>query len=436
MKNKIIIFIILLFFIKGTDGFTRDLTLEKAIDMATSHSYQLKKAKAEYDASVSSVSSAKAERYPTLTLGGTISYKDKAPTLDINLGEISFSRQFGFKENYQADLRLSMLLFTGGKISNSINIAQANSDLSKAIENATIDEVVYLTRTEYLNLLLSSRLIDAAKSSSERANLIKHDVLSLYEAGSADSLDLIEAELAIVQADLLIKNSNNNKRQSELKLLILLGLDLNEDIKITDELISPSELSFHPPFIDSDKAELMAAQSLVDINKTLIKLKQSDYYPNLSLVGGYSYGKPNIDPFRDEFNDFFTIGANLSWSFNLGGKTSSEKNKAALSLKASQNNYETVNENLHKQASIIHRQLLFAYEKYTSVLKKQNLATDNYRLSKIKHGNGVLSTNRLLEIETTLSEAESELASSELQFYLIQSQLYYITGDPKLKEAI
>jgi outer membrane protein TolC len=436
MKNKIIIFIILLFFIRGTDGFTRDLTLEKAIDMATSHSYQLKKAKAEYDASVSSVSSAKAERYPTLTLGGTISYKDKAPTLDINLGEISFSRQFGFKENYQADLRLSMLLFTGGKISNSINIAQANSDLSKAIENATIDEVVYLTRTEYLNLLLSSRLIDAAKSSSERANLIKHDVLSLYEAGSADSLDLIEAELAIVQADLLIKNSNNNKRQSELKLLILLGLDLNEDIKITDELISPSELSFHPPFIDSDKAELMAAQSLVDINKTLIKLKQSDYYPNLSLVGGYSYGKPNIDPFRDEFNDFFTIGANLSWSFNLGGKTSSEKNKAALSLKASQNNYETVNENLHKQASIIHRQLLFAYEKYTSVLKKQNLATDNYRLSKIKHGNGVLSTNRLLEIETTLSEAESELASSELQFYLIQSQLYYITGDPKLKEAI
>jgi outer membrane protein TolC len=434
--KKIIVFILLLFFLRGNDGFTRDLTLEKAIDLATKHSYQLKKVKAEYDASVSSVNSAKTERYPTLSVLGMISYKDEAPTLDINLGEFSLSRQFGFKENYQADLRLSMPIFTGGKISNSINISQANSKLKKAIENASIDEIIYITRTEYLIFLLSNRQIEAAQSSYDRAVLIKDDVSSLFDAGAADSLDLIEAELAVVQADLLIKEAYNNYRQSELKLLILLGLDLNEDLSIIDKLESPESISFHPPFINSDKAELLAVQSLININQFRLKLKHSDYYPNLSVVGGYSYGKPNIDPFRDKFNDYFTVGAKLSWSFNLGGRTSSDKNKAQLLLKASEHNYELLNENLHKQASVIHSQLLFAYENYISTLQKQKLAIDNFRLSKIKHNNGVLSTNRLLDIETTLTEAESALASTEIQFYLIQSQLYYITGDSKLKDAI
>jgi len=436
MKNKIIIFILLLFFLRGSYGYTRDLTLEKAITLATEHSYQLKKVRAEYDASVSMISAAKAERYPTISLLGMINYKNEAPALDINLGDLSISRQFGFKENYQTDLRLSIPIFTGGKISNSIEMANTSSKYSRAIESATTDEIVYLTRTEYLNLFLSERQIDIAQSSYERANLIKHDVSSLYDAGAADSLDLIEAELALVQAELVVKSAINNNRQSELRLLTLLGLDLNENISITDNLSSPETMSFHPPFVNSNKAELLAAQSLIDFNQYMIKLKQSDYYPNLSVVGGYSYGKPNIDPFHDRFNDYFTVGANLSWTFNLGGKTSSVKNNAKLSLMASQHNYESINENLHKQASVIHSQLLFAYENYISSLQKQKLAADNYRLSKIKHNNGVLSTNRLLDIETALTEAESSLASSEIQFYLIQSQLYYITGDPKLKEAI
>lgn len=436
MKNKIMIFILLLFFLKTDNGFTRDLTLEKAINLATEHSYRLKKARAEYDASVSSINAAKAERFPTISLIGTISYKDEAPSLDIDLGDFSLSRQFGFKENYQTDLRLSMPIYTGGKISNSIDLANAKSVHSKALENATLDEIIYLTRTEYLNLLLSNRQIDAAQSSYERANLIKQDVSSLYEAGAADSLDLIEAEIAVIQAELFVKNAINNKSQSELRLLTLIGLDMNVKLTLIDTLKSPESMSFHPPFINSSKAELLAAQSMIDFNQYKLNLKRSDYYPNLSVVGGYSYGKPNIDPFHDKFNDYFTVGANLSWTFNLGGKTSSVKNNAKILLRASQHNYESINENLHQQASVIHSQLLFAYENYISSSQKQRLAADNYRLSKIRYKNGVLSTNRLLDIETTLTEAESSLASSEIQYYLIQSKLYYITGDLKLKEAI
>lgn len=436
MKNMIIIFIILLFFIRGTDGFTRDITLEKAIDFAVKHSYQLKKAKAEYDASVMAYNSSKSERFPTLSLTGNISYKDKAPSLNIEIGDMSLSRQFGFKENYQADIRLSMPVYTGGKVSNSIGLANANREFSKSIEEATLEEVIYLARAEYLNLLLSLKQVDAAKSSYERASIIKNDVSSLYSAGAADSLDLIEAEIAVIQAELQTKDALSQNRQAALKLLILIGFDLNETLTVADELKAPESLSFHPPFINSDKAELLTAQSLVDINRYRLNLKKSNYYPDLSIVGGYSYGKPNIDPFSDEFNDYLTIGANLSWHFNLGGKTSSEKNRAKLSLKASQNNFESVNENLHRQASVIHNQLVFAYENYITALKKHELAVENYRLSKIKHGNGVLSTNRLLEIEQVLTEAESALSSSEIRFFLTQSQLYFITGDPKLKEAI
>ena len=64
-----------------------------------------------------SLRAARATRLPTLSAEVATFYIDNVPTLDISLptGQ-TFSRPVGVHENYQMDWRLTVPLFTGGRI--------------------------------------------------------------------------------------------------------------------------------------------------------------------------------------------------------------------------------------------------------------------------------------------------------------------------------
>jgi len=102
----------------------RELSLKQALELAVQHSHRLKKAEAEREASESALGSAKAGRLPSLSVQAFAFYNNEVPSFDIDLplGQ-TISREIGSKENYQTDLRLSVPMFTGGKISGRISAA-------------------------------------------------------------------------------------------------------------------------------------------------------------------------------------------------------------------------------------------------------------------------------------------------------------------------
>jgi len=167
----------------------RELTIQRALELAVQHSHSLKKARAEWHASKSALKSARASYLPTLSVKAFTFYNDKAPSFDIELPlNYSLSREIGSKENYQVGIRLSAPLFTGGKISGNVNATMANFDLHRAYEDAKLNQLLYQTRVEYLSLFRAERQLDAARASLKRATIIKNDVYYLFSAGAADSI--------------------------------------------------------------------------------------------------------------------------------------------------------------------------------------------------------------------------------------------------------
>ncbi len=159
-------------------------------------------------------------------------------------------------------------------------------------------------------------------------------------------------------------------------------------------------------------------------------------YPTLSAFGGYSYGKPNIDQFHNDFNDYFVVGASLNWSFNIGGRTSHKVSMARFQSDAADNAYAQLHEQLDEQARVALESLRLTYQRYETALTNYRVASDNYRLAHDKYTQGVLPSNRLLEIEASLSEADATLASSQVDYYIVASQYYYVTGSEQLEKGL
>jgi outer membrane protein len=413
----------------------RDLTLGDALKLAEAHSFALKKSLAAGEAAQSAVQAARADRLPTFSASAMTSYISYIPTLNLQLpGFPPITRDIGIHDAYQTDLRLTLPLYTGGRIGNGIGLASANSDLYEALRAADRDQLDYATRLEYFTLYRSDRMLEVAGASLLRAQTINKDAQSLYAAGAADSVSLLDASLALTQATFAVRQAETVRRSSELRLITFLGIDPSDSLHIVDSLAAPNEQTWSV-VVDTAKPELKAANASVNLTKWRFDLSKSDYLPTLSAFGGYSYGRPNLDRFNNSWNGYFTVGANLSWSFNLGGRTHYNRSVAQHNIDAASYDRDLTAENLGCEARLAVEQLKLALVKYRNALEQYRISSDNYRLSSAQHRDGTLSSNRLVTIESELTGVQASLSAAVVDYYMAQSAYYYAIGSGDLRKG-
>jgi outer membrane protein TolC len=431
MKYVLVVMLLL----SGSLASARDLSLEQALDLARQHSYQLKASQSEAEAARASLKAAGAERFPTLSATAYATYLSYVPSLNIEIPPaVHLEREVGVHDNYQTDLRLTMPLFTGGKIGGGVDLAKASSEYYSALEKADSQQVDLLARVQYLSLSSADKSLDAARATLKRAEVTVNDIESMYRAGAADSVDLLEVQLARSNAAFAVKGAESNRRSAEIKLAVLLGLRVAEPITLTTSFAEP-ETEKLSTAVSPDKPQLQAAEAGIMQGRSSLKLAKSDYFPTLAAYGGYSYGKPNLDRFNNTWNHYWTVGANLSWSFNIGGKTVNRAASARHALEASLHVRDNVQEQLSREAELAVEQVKLAYERYTSAKDQYRIAGNNYRLAKQELLHGSMSTNRLLEIEAGLNAAQALLAGAGVDYQIALSQYYFAIGSNKLSEG-
>jgi outer membrane protein len=408
------------------------ISLPDAIRMAQEHSYNIKISRYDSSAAVSDLKVARTQRYPSLSLNAASYYLNELQVVSIIPGR---TLELGSHENYQADFKLTLPFYTGGKISNQINIQKENlAAKSFTLESEKL-AAAYQTRKAYLNLMLTQSLAKAAQSSLDRIDIISKDVQNLFQGGLADSVDILDAASASQKGLLNLSEKENMQKNASFVLAQQLGVPPLEILIPIESLPDPSptsnkntpgnSLSINRPELKGLDSRFRAAQNLIALNR-------AGYFPNVSGYAGYSAGKPNRDQFNKSWNDYFTVGLALNWEFNLGNKTGHIVNstrQAALSLEMSRQRLE---ENLNLQSQISDENLKQAYKYYTINKKEFELTAYKFRLAKEKQNAGELSVNRILELESELSAVEQGYQAAIINYFLAETEYLYAVGAPKI----
>ena len=426
--------IVLLLLLSAAGPSARQLTLETALQMAVEHSHTLKATRANLEAADQTVAAARAERFPTLSLDARAGYIDEIPTLELSIPNLPpITRELGSNDSYQTDLRLSVPLYTGGRLSSAIKQAESGRDYRQALDLAEQDNLVLATRMEFLQLYQANKLRDAAAASERRIRVLRDGVLARLDAGVADSVALLEVRLAATRAASRSQVAATAVRSAEIKLQSRLGDDQHLEpvvsLKDPDRLMNFSQVSDSIP-------RLRAAAAMVSQGKATLAGRRAAFFPTLGVYAGYSYGKPNTNLFANEFNDSYSFGAQLNWSFNLGGGSKAKRNSAAHALEAARRQHDQVSETIDREMMLAWEQCLLSIDRFVSSTEERNIAGDNFRLAQAKHDNGSLASNRLLEIENSLAEAEARLAAARVDFYIAQSIYFYTVGDMQLRKGL
>lgn len=428
---KILLVLIILLLLASPIAAETTLTLQEAIEFSLEHSFRIKSSHYDSAAARCNYKAAKSLRFPSLSLTGSSFYIDKVPSAEFPFGQ---ELELGSKENHQFDLRLSIPIFTGGRISNQIGIQKENWQAESFNLEAERLITAYNCRRAYLSLVLSKAVVSSAEASLDRIKIIRQNVQNLHKNGMTDSLDILETEQAYQKALQTHLEKETAGRNAAALLAQIMGLSSERPIMPPQAVPIPKEPPRRPIILldEINRAELKAFDNRIQGADYFAKLNRSEYFPVISTYIGYSAGKPNRDFLNNEWNDNIVVGLTANWEFNLGGKAihaASSATKSAFSMRMLKKELE---ESLSLRADIALENLRLSYHTFTISQKEYGIAREKYRLAEERQKAGYLNVNHLLEMEAELTSSEQMYYASITNYYISEAEYLYAIGSPRI----
>ncbi|MFN5888168.1 MAG: TolC family protein, partial [Flavobacteriales bacterium] len=212
-----------------------------------------------------------------------------------------------------------------------------------------------------------------------------------------------------------------NTRKQLLQLIgILVGFGEGKEITLVkDEAITKPMLIEYNEVVRPE-IQLLRAQKQMNIEE--YKGTKMAYYPNLSFYSALNYNYNLKGNFRTGIPSAF-LGLRLDWELFDGNE---KKNKLKMNL--------ITREKLENQERLASQQLNLVTDnaKREIAVQTANLAMNQeqlvlaerlYEVSKKQFSGGTISTNELLQAETSVQQAQSNIVSSYLQLRLAELSL-------------
>lgn len=305
---------------------------------------------------------------------------------------------------------LSLPLFSGFRVRYGIESAKylekaaqldADNDREGVLMN-TISAYANLYKAHENVLLLQQELAQSVKRDSDFANMERNGLLARN--------DMLKAQLQTSNIEYNLDDALNNEKVADINMDLLLGLP-----EQTMLLPDSNALQAPAPLDAVGTYEKEALQRRNDVNAlkyqgkasaVAVKSAQADYYPTVALTGGYIAAKiPNVLTVTNAVTYGVALQYNLSSFWKTGARVDQQRAKE-----------EEADADEALLEDQIRLQVNQAYQDYLTDLKKIDVSRraivqgeENYRITRNKYNNNLVTTTDLLEADVSLLQARINL---------------------------
>ncbi|MBK7105197.1 MAG: TolC family protein [Ignavibacteriae bacterium] len=434
MKNKIFI----IFLISSFNLFaqTDSYSLQEIIQLGIQNSKTLKISDAKLLSASAKVNEINSQRFPQLKFNASYMRLSDVPPFEISMSFLPnpIRIQDAILNSYNFKLSLQQPIFTGFKLSSLNSAANYNLEASELEYSKEINEETFkmisafwnVYKIDNANKILEENLksleshINDSRNFLENDLITKNDLLKLEVQKSTVELKKIEAENSLEIAKAVLKKT--------------IGNDLSDKIEIkTEEIIFKEiNLDFNNLLNEakSNRLEIQSLSKKLSAGKEQLTASKSGWYPSIFLISDFYYSRPNqrIFPQKDQFDDTWDVGISLSWDIWNWGYNSSQSQQAESNLIQ----LETTKAQIEDAIEI---EVYNTFLQFQSAIKKVELnkltleqTEENYRITNDKYLVQLVSSTDLIDAETSLYSAKTELLNSLIDYELAKIKLDKVVG--------
>jgi len=447
MKSKITLLALLIFAITAKSQEKQKQSYSFSLDQAISHGLQH-----NYSAinAARDIESAKQKKWETTAAGlpqiaANIDYTDnlavplsvipaqfinpKAP--DGTFAAVAFSP----KHSVNARATLNQLLFDGSYIV----ALQASKTYLKYYQNAkrkTDTDVKEMVISAYGNVLLAEESIAILEKNKTTLSKTFTDTKETYNNGLIEEENVEQLQITLSSVE---SNLNNTKRTLDIAykmLKIAVGIDINDELKLTDKLdqltVSNLDMAFsQEEFNMSNNVNYLIAENFKEQRRLEYKLQKSKALPTLSANLNFGY-----NAFDEDFNFYFenqkyynfsSFGVNLNIPIFSSFARSSRTQQAKIALTQAETQLTEAQQNLRLQYESARSEYEFSIEEFNTAKSNLNLAERIEKKQQTKFTEGLSSS-------FDFSEAQRQLYTAQQNY--LQSMVNIINKKATLQTVI
>ncbi len=386
------------------------ISLEKCLELAFQNSQQLKQAAKSVEIAQAGIQEASGGFYPTV--GYRYGYLTNIVAPSVNIPIPGFSDMINMIEGvgFSGTISITQPLYTGGKLTNSLKLAQINLNSALEEQRKTKQQLNYNVKEAYYRFWLAEKMLDVAQNASDNMERHYQKVNNLYKAGTASSFDLLQAKVRLENQKPQIIKAKNYLALSRLSLATLTGLEQNREFKVEydpSSLLLPETVKVTLQSLLEEayqkRPEIHQIQQLSEIAKTNEKLVKAGYRPTISLSCNSSWQAGNQFTLSDAQNTV-SLAANLSGLIFDGYVTKSRVAKAMENQDLAQIKENNVKDQIRLEAQQALQNLEENIETIRANQANIQLAQESIKLVQIRFSAGMATTNDISDAQTALEQ--------------------------------
>ena len=419
MNKKRIIY--LAFFVTNTWLFAQTnkqiFSLEEALTYGKEHNRNIKNTDLNILSAQKRVWQTKAVGLPQVSAG--IDYQTYLKTpFEIDNADPSNPLLFIFpKHNLTPSVTLNQLLFDGSYLV-GLQSSKVFLEISKNAKEKTLGEVEKNIISAYNNALLTKESVNIMKKNINALTKNLNETTEVYKSGLTEEENVEQLQLTLSNLKSNLKNLESLNTISKGYLKILLGVNQEEEIQLTDQLedlITKNidlNLTQETQTI-TNNIDYKIANNKVESKRLEYKLEKAQLLPKVN-----AFVSSNYLGYSDSFSRFFTreqewlfttvAGVKLSVPLfsSFGGRAKREQAKIAWDI--AKNDLITQKNTLLLDYKKAKSEYILAIDDYSNKQKNLALAEKIERKNTIKFKEGLASSFDLRQAQLQLYTSQQE----------------------------
>lgn len=426
------ILIIILIFSAITANAQHILTLDSCRTLALQNAEDIKKSANKLVESDYTLKNAKSSLLPSLDASGNLIFM--FPNIDVMGSDLVL------KGVYTAGITLTQPLYTGGKISNGIKMAQAGKEVSEIQSRQTKMEVLSNVDNAYYSCIAVGAKVKLLEAYQKQMQHLEDVIKTSIEANMSTDLDLLRINSKKSEIEYNLKKAQNGLSLCTMALANYIGADLNEEIIPADTI-----LSINPPESLSEdlslRPEIQLLEKQVEVKEREIKMQRSESLPLIALSAGYTYAgnikmegnaqgpDGNYYPYTQKFNQGMTM-VMLTAQIPLWhwGQNSRNVKKARLELEDSKLDLEKNTRLMSIEVKQAVQNISDGYSMFlTAQLGFQEAQQSLFSMTQ-KYENQYCTLTDLLDAQSLWQQSLSNLIEAQTQYKIYETEYLKVTG--------
>ncbi len=415
---------------------SRSISLDEAIQLSIKSSGQLKISSAKIDEATANYKDMWNNHLPDVKISGAY-LRLNTPNIDLKTGsggstdttKKSSGSSLKVDQAAYGIANVSLPLFSGFRIKYGVESARYLREAARLDAENDREEVIQNTINAYSNLYKAIRSVDIIEENLKQQKQRVTDFTNLEKNGLLARNDLLKAQLQQSNIELSLLEAQNNVKMANINMDLMLGLPEDTNLELDSAGFTyPADAGTIAQWEQTallNRKDVSSLSMRGKAEESAIRSVKGEYFPGIALTGGYiAADVPGLLTLTNAVN----IGIGLQYNLGAIWKTGAKIEQQKAKLRQVQATQGMLADLVRIQVNKSYRDYILSLQKIEVYQRAVEQANENYRITKNKYDNSLVTTTELLEADVAQLQAKLNYMFSKIDAHTAYKKLLQSTG--------